>query len=1096
MKFIHVSDVHANRERLESVRKVFDCIYRTVKDHDIGLVIFAGDFWDSTITNTKASGFTEYVEMVHQLRQMCQVVFIYGTPKHEPKGALDVFSSIGCTVIDTPKRVVISTDSGAADILAIPEPRRGDYIGISTEETNSLINKSYVELSKNKKEGKPFVVAFHGEVTGSKYQNGMDSKSSIQFPVELLKSMGADYYALGHIHMPQEVFKNAHYPGSPAPVDFGEQHEGCIHLVEISDKTVVTPIKTNAPSFITVELDSVGVNKFDPKPYSGKHLRLIVNNGTDSDSPHTIVSTLKSKSDLLSCKVIVNRDVQNIIRSSNIANKVTSLGKYEEYCKIAKYKVSHPAKDFLRSIDDNKMLLEHHPSKTFELQSISLRGSIGIKCGTRQEEINIDFTNYKQGVVAMVGDNGRGKTTIIENCHPYPKMLTRKKTLKEHFFLKDSHRHLVYRASDGTFLRIQMNIDAASKHGSTIYLAQTSKDGNKWENCIDTDGSLDAYQGFVERTFGPIELFIRTSFFTKKETKGTPDLTTATKSEKIDFFSSLAGNDWLQEVSDMAKEAVSDAKKSAEKIEIKMEEIDSAQEELEECNEEIEELQEQISDLQDSMKSLEKKVKDVEAYEADRKEKEALAKNACELKAQIEENLKSLTEDIEDNNEKLVLYNEVTKWKTELSRIEELYRDNEGLSDVVSSTKDVVLVLAKSIDNMKDQMNYERKNYSDMQILIANIDSEITLHRAQANIYDENCPVCGAELSHEKAVELNLVSHNHEQEANELETKKGLLQERATNALLASDDASSKLVEFMAKKEVADAKLLEVTEKKSRIDNELKQIQDKLADESNISFNVLYHNRGMVFDVDIVTKLQEKQAELKSRLSEIQSVDIPPSRQDELVKLTKEYDIVKADIASSKGEIKALKARVTRLNKLIESAETLKSELKELEEKITSYTHIQNSFSKTGIPLMELESAMPEIADMANGILEQSYGDRFTISFETIRQGNKKAVDDLNIVVYDSQQGMSKYIDMVCSGEEVWIKQALFYAFSIVRMNRTGFSFATRFIDESDSSLDTGSRAKYLSMIEAAHKLTGASLSILITHSQEIKDIAEQIIEV
>ena len=45
-------------------------------------------------------------------------------------------------------------------------------------------------------------------------------------------------------------------------------------------------------------------------------------------------------------------------------------------------------------------------------------------------------------------------------------------------------------------------------------------------------------------------------------------------------------------------------------------------------------------------------------------------------------------------------------------------------------------------------------------------------------------------------------------------------------------------------------------------------------------------------------------------------------------------------------------------------------------------------------------------------------------------------------------------------------------------------------------SLDGGLRPKYLKMVEAAHHISDSRITILITHSQEIKDIAQQIIEI
>ena len=98
-------------------------------------------------------------------------------------------------------------------------------------------------------------------------------------------------------------------------------------------------------------------------------------------------------------------------------------------------------------------------------------------------------------------------------------------------------------------------------------------------------------------------------------------------------------------------------------------------------------------------------------------------------------------------------------------------------------------------------------------------------------------------------------------------------------------------------------------------------------------------------------------------------------------------------------------------------------------------------------------------------------------------------------MAYDSAKGRDKQIDIVSTGERIWLKQALYYAFGAVRMNRTGFNFATRFIDEADGSLSIENRYKYYDMIKSAHKQSGAELTILITQSQEIKDIAENIIE-
>ena len=165
---------------------------------------------------------------------------------------------------------------------------------------------------------------------------------------------------------------------------------------------------------------------------------------------------------------------------------------------------------------------------------------------------------------------------------------------------------------------------------------------------------------------------------------------------------------------------------------------------------------------------------------------------------------------------------------------------------------------------------------------------------------------------------------------------------------------------------------------------------------------------------------------------------------------------------------------------------------------ITDTQFIEDAFSNNGIPAIELRESAPEIAGITNRILSESYGNKFEVRFGSTSElkSGRKANEDFNIIVYDSENGDEKTIDLVSSGERIWIKQALFYAFSIVQMNRTGFNFRTRLIDESDGSLDGTLRPKYLQMVKSAHKAADARLTVLITHSQEIKDIAQQVIEI
>ena len=154
---------------------------------------------------------------------------------------------------------------------------------------------------------------------------------------------------------------------------------------------------------------------------------------------------------------------------------------------------------------------------------------------------------------------------------------------------------------------------------------------------------------------------------------------------------------------------------------------------------------------------------------------------------------------------------------------------------------------------------------------------------------------------------------------------------------------------------------------------------------------------------------------------------------------------------------------------------------------------LSKAFGKNGIQALELEALSPEVADITNKILSSAYGDRFSIEFSTLRiDSTGKQVEDFTIKVFDSESGMQKNLQDLSSGESVWIKEALYNAFSIVRSRNSSFCFQTRFLDEADGSLDGEKRLLYLKMIEAAQKISGISHTIIITHSPELKSVIQQ----
>lgn len=1092
MRFIHFSDLHASRDRKKYCLEALDKIIEKVKEEKIPYVLFSGDFWDSTITNTEASGFCEYIDAVKKLSDITKLIIIAGTPFHEPEGSVEVFKTAGATVIT--RTQLLSFDD--IDILCIPEPRKSTFFSGTVEETNARINQHLEETFRTyKKRNKPFVVMFHGEIIGAKLQNGVEISSLISktaISPSLMKECNADYYACGHIHEPSEVFKNCHYAGSCYPINFGEEHDAGYELVTINNETTVKRVSFGFPRNKTIEIPYSNFDSLLKKDFTNKNIKLILTvDKVDKKSLNVDSLIKKLKDNTNANNVKINFTYKEIVnyRGKEVSEQRTAVDKFKAYAELNNMEITDSLVSKLQDIQDAMVSEKFSPCDSFELEYLSLRGAIGLKERSNKDEIEIDFTKFKNGVVALTGSNGAGKTTIIENCHPFPQMLTRVGNLKEHFFLKDSHRILIYKTGSGERIKISILIDGKAKSVPTRYFVEVEKNG-VWTPYKSCDGNLSSYEDFLNSSFGSVEIFLRTSFYAKEQIKNIPDLSRASKSEKMALFSALSGTEWLREVSDRAKanakiyeEQVFDCRKQLDFLEDALNEVNEHREEIALIEEEIEKVK---SFIKEDERTLEVYEKEQAVHLQARARLEAIFSQIAENKEKKENLIQSIESakneiDSISNNEytnleqRIQVYNDTEKEiNLNSAKIEKI---RKGLEPITNETQEI----EKEIDKLLVEKEETLSKLCSAQAFIS---------QCVSRDFSGNCPVCNSELSAERRAEL-------QKEEQEIMAKKAEKEEEAKRLDAYYEELSLSLKDLRTEKEQLTVslntslkKIEELTQendaiKRSMEDKSIKPLLDSL----NICKEriMALANQKARDELELI-KTRDAIATLESSIA-----SVPPDR-------TEDIETRKRWLKSNNENITDLRVRLETRKSLLEKLSDTENKAKELQSMITEkslhlsdYEILQRAFSNNGIQVLELDSAAPEIASIANEILRESYGDRMTVSFETQRSGSgKKLIDDFIITVFDSDSNREKKLDVLSSGEAVWIKQALYFAFSVIRTRRTGFSFKTRFLDEADGSLDAESRTMYLRMIESAHKACGATTTVLITHSVEIKDIVEQ----
>ena len=765
---------------------------------------------------------------------------------------------------------------------------------------------------------------------------------------------------------------------------------------------------------------------------------------------------------------------------SEVVKHKSIVEKMDEYVKEKALIVPKYARELLKDIEDNTLAKLAYPQHSFELLSLSLRGAIGIRDGQHKEDFELDFEHMEDGVVCLCGPCGRGKSSILENCHPYPQLLTRDGTLKEHFYLKDSHRILIYKDENGLFYKIYILIDGKTATGKASYFVETSKDRESWNTVPDVDGSLETYKKWVNNTFGSIDVFLRTAFFAKEQTKDATDISDTTKSERMELLSKLAGTEHLKEVSGIAKKLRNEVEKYADKVESEIDSYAHYEDSIKENKEDITKWTHELKGQKKTVSDLEKEVEELQKQDAEYQKVKAVADANSTLYDQYKKEFNDKKEkyecfeDVLENYELVEKYNECSgQVSKNVTKIAEYQKD-------ITSKQKEISISNEQISKLEKEFEKKKKKYNELK-------SEIKIIKSQIVPIEKNCPTCGAPLSAEKIEHLTSVVKENEDKLKELKKEQ--------SKFIVGEEKDWQLVPLKDKVKLYETDIDFIDEAISSLADEKDKAESFIKEHSNLKDYLNYSKEEME---NSIQKLSDELDELQCKMDDIVDSecleDVSEKLKDTEDKLKREQN----RLAELNASIKAAEKENEKYAKALESVADKKAEVLDLKDKITAYNFIEDAFSNNGIPAIELRESAPEIADIANKILSDSYGNKFEIRFGSTSdiKTKRKANEDFNIIVTDTENFDEKTIDLVSSGERIWIKQALFYAFSIVQMNRTGFNFRTRLIDESDGSLDGALRPKYLKMVEAAHKQANSRLTILISHSQEIKDIAQQIIEI
>ena len=160
--------------------------------------------------------------------------------------------------------------------------------------------------------------------------------------------------------------------------------------------------------------------------------------------------------------------------------------------------------------------------------SLRLRGFRGIRDGLGLDELTLDLERLADGaaLVAIAGANGRGKSTVMDNLHPYLTMPSRAAqggpggfSYYDQVCLPENEKDLHW-AHAGRCYRsqvvIRMNGRTGSRRRTEAYLLMLD-DAGTWAPAAlpdgtVSDGKVETYARCVEAICGPADTFFTSVF--------------------------------------------------------------------------------------------------------------------------------------------------------------------------------------------------------------------------------------------------------------------------------------------------------------------------------------------------------------------------------------------------------------------------------------------------------------------------------------------------------------------------------------------------------------------------------------------------------
>ncbi len=720
-----------------------------------------------------------------------------------------------------------------------------------------------------------------------------------------------------------------------------------------------------------------------------------------------------------------------------------------------------------------------------KLLSLRLKNFKGIKFGSLGlDEINIDFSSLPDGMIAITGLTGAGKTTILDNMPPYRVMPYRDSQSLVDAVYDIGEKENVYQMPDGTLYKTFLKINAKARQMDS-YLSRYNPEKQQWDDPI-VDGRNEEFDREVERIFMPQKLFYIADYRAQDATS----FISYKKSDWKAMFEQMIGLDYLLEKSQKAKKQREEGESL---LRIKAAEIERIRKNIDLLV--IERPDPGVTKL--FVEDVAAKEREVAAVSAEisslTSEKSVLAEKETGLATRQKEALDSVEAALK------VHVDSLESLKKKEKQYAEAVGDRENILMAESELKTArIAEAAKKDEARKRAQSVDRrsKTAATLAKLKEKLSAEkdkLTKASSQAKLLEE-VPCGDDEKKTCKLLALAVAAKNgipgNMQKIDDLESE---IQDAENYIGHIDSEIAGLAVEVPA----------ELTEKIERL-QALTARKEVLA---NAERELAVVREDIRRTKDTIAKVTDSQGEkVEAFKKEIAAV---AKRTEEVAAALTDRETRKGDLdvalASIREKLEDVRVKERTAEENARQKVVLEKDIVDLEAEVDAirgetaqWALIEKGFGRDGLIALELEVASPEISNIINSLLNEM-GGRFAVRFETLRpKASKKNeyIETFDIRVLDTEAGVEKSLIDLSGGERVVVDDAIARGVGIYVAKTAGANVKTLFSDERDGALDKTKKLEYCAMKRQVLKLGGYRQEFFISHTPELWDLADATINV